>query len=98
MLYARRKTCAGRDWLIFDVVDTGVGMTSEQVSRLFQAFAQADASVTRRFGGTGLGLTITQRCARLMGGDVTVKSVAGQGSTFTLMVPADISTPMRAAA
>jgi len=98
VLYARRKSHSGRNWLIFDIVDNGVGMTSEQVARLFQAFSQADATVTRRFGGTGLGLTITQRFARLMGGEVTVKSTPGKGSTFTFVVPAELQAPMKAAA
>jgi CheY-like chemotaxis protein len=71
----------------FDVRDTGIGMTPEQIGRLFQAFSQADASTTRKYGGTGLGLAITGKIAALMGGQVTVKSVPGQGTTFTLRVP-----------
>ncbi len=71
----------------FGVTDTGIGMTEEQVSRLFERFAQADASTTRRFGGTGLGLAITRAFARMMGGDVTVASTPGQGSTFTVILP-----------
>ncbi len=98
VLYARRKVHEGQVWFAFDVVDNGVGMTPTQVGRLFQAFVQADASVTRRFGGTGLGLTITQRFARAMGGDVTVKSTEGKGSTFTLCVPAGVAAPMQVAA
>jgi len=98
VLYARRKSHSGRDWLVFDVVDTGVGMTPEQISRLFHAFSQANATVTRRLGGTGLGLTITQRFVRLMGGDVTVKSAPGKGSTFTFVVPAELNAPLRVAA
>ena len=90
-LKARRERRGARDWLVFDIVDNGIGMTEEQISRLFQAFVQAEAGTTRRFGGTGLGLTITQRFARLMGGDVTVKSTPGEGSTFTLFVPADLN-------
>ena len=67
------------------VTDTGIGMDKETMSRLFGAFTQADASISRRFGGTGLGLAITRHLARLMGGDVTVESVPGEGSTFHLV-------------
>ena len=91
-LRARREQCDGRDWLLFDVCDTGIGMSAEELERLFRPFMQADASVTRRFGGTGLGLVITRQFAQLMGGDVTVKSEIGKGSTFTLYVPASAVT------
>jgi signal transduction histidine kinase/CheY-like chemotaxis protein/HPt (histidine-containing phosphotransfer) domain-containing protein len=70
----------------FEITDTGVGMTPEQQDRLFQPFMQADVSTTRRFGGTGLGLTISKRLAKLLGGDITVKSEFGQGSTFIFRV------------
>jgi PAS domain S-box-containing protein len=72
--------------MAFDVVDSGMGLTPEQLAVLFEAFTQADTSHTRRFGGTGLGLTISRRLAQMLGGDITVKSIAGQGSTFTLTV------------
>jgi signal transduction histidine kinase len=72
------------DVLTFLVQDTGIGMTPEQLGKLFQPFVQADSSTTRKFGGTGLGLTITRELARLMGGDVTVTSIPGVGSTFVL--------------
>ncbi|HSI10996.1 MAG TPA: response regulator [Chthoniobacter sp.] len=89
-LEAERVTEAGRDWLVFHVCDTGVGMTPEQTQKVFEAFTQADASTTRKFGGTGLGLAITREFSRLIGGDVMVKSSLGQGSVFTLHVPAEL--------
>jgi len=74
--------------LRFEVRDTGVGMTPEQVSRLFGAFEQADNSTTRRFGGTGLGLRISKRLAEMLGGDIDVSSRAGKGSVFCVTLPA----------
>ncbi|HKT08455.1 MAG TPA: response regulator [Gemmatimonadaceae bacterium] len=73
--------------IAFRVTDSGIGMTPAQMAKLFEAFAQADSTTSKRYGGTGLGLAITRRFARMMGGDVTVDSESGRGSTFTLRVP-----------
>ena len=70
----------------FDVIDTGIGISPEQIARLFQPFVQADASLTRQYGGTGLGLTISGRLAQSLGGNLSVRSVHGEGSTFTVVV------------
>jgi signal transduction histidine kinase len=78
-------------WLTFRVSDTGIGLTPEQVGRLFQDFAQADAATMRKYGGTGLGLALSRRLCRLMGGDITVQSEAGRGSTFTVRLPANVA-------
>ena len=72
--------------LCFEVIDTGIGLDAEQQARLFTAFSQADASTTRRFGGTGLGLAISKRLAGMLGGDLRVRSLPGEGSTFTLTI------------
>jgi signal transduction histidine kinase len=70
------------------VSDTGIGMTPEQVGRLFQAFTQVDSSAGRKYGGTGLGLAISQKLAHAMGGQITVESEPDQGSTFTMTIKA----------
>jgi signal transduction histidine kinase/ActR/RegA family two-component response regulator len=75
------------EWLIFQVVDEGIGMTEDQQKRLFQPFIQADASTTRRYGGTGLGLALTKEFIEMMGGSIEVSSEFGQGSIFTLSLP-----------
>jgi signal transduction histidine kinase len=82
------------DWITFAVSDTGIGMTEEQLGRLFEAFAQAEASTRSKYGGTGLGLAISRHFCRMMGGDLTVTSVHGQGSTFTVRLPAVVAQPV----
>lgn len=86
-----RKKGDGMDWVVFSVLDMGIGMTPEQMQNLFQPFSQADSSTTRKYGGTGLGLAISKRFCEMMGGDVTVESVPGKGSTFTVRLPAEVS-------
>ncbi len=82
-----RQDLDGAPWVKFEVADSGIGMTEEQLGRLFQAFTQADSSTTRNFGGTGLGLTITRHFCAMLGGSIDVKSTPGQGSTFTIVLP-----------
>jgi PAS domain S-box-containing protein len=96
-LDVRRETDNGRgEWLVFAVSDTGIGMTPEQLGRLFEAFVQADASIAAKYGGTGLGLVISRRLCRLMGGDIEVASEPGRGTTFTVRLP--VSAPAGAGA
>ena len=90
-LKVARHREAGADWFGFSVTDTGIGLTEEQIGRLFERFAQADESTTRQFGGTGLGLAITRAFCRTMGGDIGVTSVPGEGSTFSLRLPATLA-------
>jgi GAF domain-containing protein len=87
-----RKVADGRDWVELGVADTGIGLTVEQQAKLFQEFTQADSLTARRYGGTGLGLALSRKLARMMGGDVTVTSEPGKGSVFTLRLPAGADT------
>jgi signal transduction histidine kinase/DNA-binding response OmpR family regulator len=88
MLAARRSTKGDDDCLEFEISDTGIGMTAEQMTKLYSAFSQADASTTRNYGGTGLGLAITKHFCVMLGGDVAVRSELGKGSTFVVTLPA----------
>ena len=85
----------GRELVEFAVADTGIGLSAEQQARLFQSFAQADASTARHYGGTGLGLAISQRLAEMMGGEIRVRSALGSGSVFTARLPR-VAAPWRA--
>jgi adenylate cyclase len=84
---ARQRHENGHDWLTLAVTDTGIGMTAEQMSRLFQEFSQASSATASKYGGTGLGLAISRRFCQMMGGDIMVESEHGRGSTFTIRLP-----------
>jgi len=92
------RTSSSDTHVTFAVEDTGIGMTEEQQARLFEAFAQADASTAKRFGGTGLGLAISQQFCKMMGGSLTVTSVPGHGTTFTVRLPRHVADPTPTAA
>ncbi len=91
-LNVAKETVEGKGWVSFRVSDTGIGLTPEQIGRLFQAFTQADAGTTKKYGGTGLGLVITRRFCQMMGGDATVESEYGKGSTFILRIPCEVES------
>jgi signal transduction histidine kinase/HAMP domain-containing protein len=90
-LEVQRRASDDAEWVDFTVRDTGIGMTDAQMAKLFQAFSQAESSTTRKYGGTGLGLAITRSFARMLGGDVTVTSAVGEGSSFCLALPASFA-------
>jgi GAF domain-containing protein/DNA-binding response OmpR family regulator len=95
---ARGELTAGTDWITVAVSDTGIGMSPEQMTKLFKDFSQADASTTRKYGGTGLGLAISRHFCRMMGGDIGVESKPGEGSTFTIRLPRVVRAAQPAAA
>ena len=87
----------GRDWITLSVADTGIGMTAEQLGKLFQEFSQASSATASKYGGTGLGLAISKRFCQMMGGDITVESEVGRGSTFTIRLPRIVDAPKETA-
>jgi len=84
---ARQGHENGRDWVTLLVADTGIGMTAEQMGKLFQEFSQASSKTASKYGGTGLGLVISRKFCQMMGGDITVASEPGKGSVFTVRLP-----------
>ncbi|HTS30328.1 MAG TPA: response regulator [Bryobacteraceae bacterium] len=95
-LKVRSEEGTSRPWVAFEVRDSGIGMTPEQTGKVFEAFTQADASTTRKYGGTGLGLTITRKFCELMGGNISVASEIGHGTTFTIRLPVEVRDPKAA--
>jgi signal transduction histidine kinase len=94
---ARQVQENGRDWITIAVTDTGIGMTAEQMGKLFQEFSQASSTTASKYGGTGLGLAISKRFSLMMGGDITVVSEPGCGSTFTIRLPRTVDAPKEGA-
>ncbi len=92
-LRAHRESGVAGDTILLTVEDTGIGMTPEQLGRLFQAFSQAEASTASKYGGTGLGLAISRKICEMMGGEITVASTPGQGTAFTVRLPAEVREP-----
>ena len=92
----RQAQESGSDWITLAVADTGIGMTPEQMGKLFQEFSQASSTTASKYGGTGLGLAISRHFCRMMCGDITVQSEPGRGSTFTIRLPRIVETPKEA--
>ncbi|WP_435006978.1 PAS domain S-box protein [Tundrisphaera lichenicola] len=90
LIVRRHYDADNREWVVFEVSDDGIGMTSAEVERVFLPFVQADASTTRKYGGTGLGLAITRRYCEMMGGEIKLRSELGRGSTFEMRLPAEV--------
>jgi len=90
---ARQGQENGCEWVTIAVADTGIGMTAEQMGKLFQEFSQASSTTASKYGGTGLGLAISRRFCQMMGGDITVESAPGRGSTFTIRLPRIVDAP-----
>jgi signal transduction histidine kinase len=90
---AREGQENGRDWITIAVADTGIGMTAEQIAKLFREFSQASSRTASKYGGTGLGLAISRRFCQMMGGDITVESEPGRGSTFTIRLQRTVDAP-----
>jgi PAS domain S-box-containing protein len=84
-----REQTSGGDWITFEIEDTGIGMSPEQIGKLFQPFTQADPSITSKYGGTGLGLALSQQFCHIMGGEILVRSQLGRGSQFTVRLPSE---------
>lgn len=95
--HIERQVRGERDWLVFRVRDTGIGIKPQQIRKLFQSFSQADSTTSRKYGGAGLGLAISLKLSQMMGGTIFVDSEPGQGSTFTLMIPAQVAPPQTVA-
>jgi signal transduction histidine kinase/ActR/RegA family two-component response regulator len=94
---ATRQSSATGDWMYISVTDTGIGISAEQIDRLFAEFTQADPSTTRKYGGTGLGLALSRRLSELLGGEITATSTFGHGSTFTVRLPTSVDEKQAAA-
>jgi signal transduction histidine kinase len=97
-LRVRGEQADGVDWIRMSVSDSGIGIAPDKIEHVFDEFSQADESTTRDYGGTGLGLPISRRFCRMMGGDITVRSIGGKGSTFTIRLPLEVADTAAAAA